>query len=648
MIKQYKTLIDLFEDQKQSQGIIRFISGEKDEYTLTFEQFWQETLLFLGALQSKGVKPNDELIILTTSNKRFLLSFWASILGGIIPVPVAPGISDEHKSKLFYVAEHLNHPSLVTDNDTLERLTKFVKNRNISDSKSLLTSHCITADNSQLKGKVLQRNPNDIAFIQYSSGSTTVPKGIVLSHKNLTSNIYSIAKKLNFTKHDSVLSWMPLTHDMGLIGNHISLLGAGLSHSIMDTNLFIRRPLLWLKKASEYKATILSSPNFGYKHYLKQFEKSQNILLDLSCVRLVINGAEPISSSICNQFINALRPYGLNQDTMFPVYGLAEATLGVTFPALNKKYSTISLKRYSVSAGEAVIPSQPNGDTITFVKVGEALGNCEFRLTDLNDKAVPENVIGHIQIRGDNVTSKIYNDPKTSKEMFTSDQWLKTGDYGFKIGNELVITGRLKEIIIINGQNYYPHDIEEIITQGKKLELGMVAACRASDPVDQTDQLIIFFLHRKDLSSATNTINHIRSVIGKILGIEIKYVIPNKTIPKTTSGKIQRLKLAQEYSEGKFDQIIDDLKNATKNFNKKSDSFETNTVLDDLISITSKYSEGIEINADDNLFEVGISSLTLTEIMLEIEEEYPRMISIDDLFENPTLRQLSNYLNSQK
>ena len=381
---------------------------------------------------------------------------------------------------------------------------------------------------------------------------------------------------------------------------------------------------------------------------MKQFEKSQDILLDLSSVRLVINGAEPISSNICNQFINALRPYGLNQDTMFPVYGLAEATLGVTFPALNKKYSTISLKRYSVSAGEAVIPSKPNEDTITFVKVGEALGNCEFRLTDLNDKAVPENVIGHIQIRGDNVTSKIYNDPKTSKEMFTSDQWLKTGDYGFKIGNELVITGRLKEIIIINGQNYYPHDIEEIITQGKKLELGMVAACRASDPVDQTDQLIIFFLHRKDLSSAVNIINHIRSVIGKILGIEIKYVIPNKTIPKTTSGKIQRLKLAQEYSEGKFDQIIDDLKNTTKNFNNKSDSFETDTVLDDLISITSKYSEGIEINADDNLFEVGISSLTLTEIMLEIEEEYPNKISIDDLFENPTLRQLSNYLHVKK
>ena len=214
MIKQYKTLIDLFEDQKQSQGIIRFISGEKDEYTLTFEQFWQETLLFLGTLQSKGINPNDELIILTTSNKRFLLSFWASILGGIIPVPVAPGISDEHKSKLFHVAEHLNHPSLITDNDTLARLPKFVKNRNISDSKSLLTSHCITADNSQLKGIVLQRNPNDIAFIQYSSGSTTVPKGIVLSHKNITSNIYSIAKKLNYTKHDSVLSWMPLTQDM--------------------------------------------------------------------------------------------------------------------------------------------------------------------------------------------------------------------------------------------------------------------------------------------------------------------------------------------------------------------------------------------------------------------------------------------------
>jgi acyl-CoA synthetase (AMP-forming)/AMP-acid ligase II len=309
-------------------------------------------------------------------------------------------------------------------------------------------------------GEIYAATPDDVAFIQYSSGSTSDPKGVCLTHRNLCINIRAIVEGTGWNQDDVSLSWMPLTHDMGLIGYHLSVLAAGMNHAVMDTNAFVRRPLLWMIKASELRATQLCSPNFGYKHFLKLFERKGLPDADLSCVKLILNGAEPISYSLCEEFLDALAPYGLARTAMFPVYGLAEATVGVSMPEVGSEYSRIVVHRHSLRVGEPYQPADlDDEDAVSFVKVGTAIRDVDIRIADDADAVLTAGKVGNIQLFGGSVTERIYGDPQATASLFTADGWLRTGDVGVFVDGQLVITGRSKDIIIINGQNYYPHDL---------------------------------------------------------------------------------------------------------------------------------------------------------------------------------------------
>ena len=329
--------------------------------------------------------------------------------------------------------------------------------------------------------------------MQYSSGSTSEPKGIVLTHRNLVSTVHSMRRRLEFSADDVALSWMPLTHDMGLIGYHLTMLASGMNHAIMDTAVFVRRPLLWMEKVHELRASQIASPNFGYKHYLKSFARKRPTELDLSCIALCLNGAEPISVDLCEEFITALEPFGFKRSAMLPVYGLAEATLGVTFSPLRRDYRHIVTKRHSLKIGEAYAETESDDeDAVRFVKLGHAIDGCDYRVVDDGDSPVADGVVGNIQISGDNVTTGVYRDAERTAEIFSSDGWLRTGDCGVVVDGELVVTGRAKDLIIINGQNYYPHDIEEIVARIHELDLGKVVACGAKRPGRQTEELLVF------------------------------------------------------------------------------------------------------------------------------------------------------------
>ena len=263
-MKLYETMIDLFADVKDRDREIRFIDGRNAESTLGFSELWEEALALLGSLQQRGMRAGDELIIFSTSNKSFVIAFWAAILGGVIPVPVAVGISEEHKLKLFRILSQLENATLFTEMDLLQRLLDFSNDRELADITNLLETHAVLMSDVEpgIHGDVYAATPDDIAFIQYSSGSTSDPKGVVLTHRNLCINIRAIIEGAEFREDDLALSWMPLTHDMGLIGYHLSVLAAGMNHAVIDTGVFVRRPLLWMRKASELRATQLCSPNF--------------------------------------------------------------------------------------------------------------------------------------------------------------------------------------------------------------------------------------------------------------------------------------------------------------------------------------------------------------------------------------------------
>ena len=642
-MKLYDTLVDLFADLKDRDREIRFIDGENDETALRFGELWEASLAMLGALQARGMQPGDELIIFSKSNKDFVIAFWAAVLGGIVPVPVAVGISDEHKLKLFRILSQLEHPTLFTEMDQLQRLIDYARERDLPDISALLDEHAVLMSDVEpgAHGKIHASQSGDIGFIQYSSGSTSDPKGVVLTHRNLCVNIRAIVEGFDWREDDQALSWMPLTHDMGLIGFHLSVMAAGMNHAVMDTNVFVRRPLLWMSKASELRATQLCSPNFGYKHFLKLYQRKGLPGADLACVKRIINGAEPISWELCEEFLAALGPLGLERNTMLPVYGLAEATVGVSFSPLGPEYERVVMDRHSLQIGASYEPIDPTErDAVSFVKVGKAIRDVAIRIADDDDVLQDDGHIGHIQLHGDSITERIYGDAEATRALFTADGWLRTGDCGVVVDGDLVITGRQKDIIIINGQNYYPHDIEEIVAQLPGLDLNKVVVAGATPKGGQTEELVAFVLFRQDAEAFRPLIDEVRDIVGEHAGLEVDTVIPVSRIPKTTSGKVQRAKLLDAYFDGEFDAALA----ALAPVDAGEETYDDDPLVAELEQICRDVAKDRKIGADDNLFEVGVSSLTLTEVVLAIDERYPGKLDISDLFDYPTLREIAAFL----
>ena len=304
------TLTELIEANRNAPRTITYVEGERNERTVTFAELHERALGILHELQVLGAKPGDKLILFLADNEHFIDAFWGAILGGIIPVPVAPGISDEHRRKLLRIARKLGKPFIYTDRRSLERVEAFAAQaRDEAAVVDLLRSRTFLVDELDSisgAGNVYRARPDDVALIQFSSGSTSEPKGVVLTHRNIISNGLGVTERAGFSEEDVSLSWMPLTHDMGLIGFHIYMFANRLQVNLMSTELFIRRPLLWLTLAARKRATILCSPNFGYRHFLKVLDDRPIEGLDLSSVRLVFNGAEPISVDLCEEFLDRL------------------------------------------------------------------------------------------------------------------------------------------------------------------------------------------------------------------------------------------------------------------------------------------------------------------------------------------------------
>jgi acyl-CoA synthetase (AMP-forming)/AMP-acid ligase II/acyl carrier protein len=361
-------------------------------------------------------------------------------------------------------------------------------------------------------------------------------------------------------------------------------------------------------------------------------------------VKLILNGAEPISWDLCEDFLGALAPHGLARSAMFPVYGLAEATVGVSVSEPGSEYSRITVDRHSLRVGEAFQEVPPDDEhAVSFVRVGNAIRDVSIRITDDNDVSLDPGKIGNIQLLGGSVTERIYGDESATKELFTDDGWLRTGDCGVYVDGQLVITGRQKDIIIVNGQNYYPHDIEEIVARLDGLDLNKVVVAGATPKGGQTEELIAFILYRQSVEDFSPMIEAVRDIVGEQTGLEIDNVIPVSRIPKTTSGKVQRSKLLQAYFDGEFDEVLEELKPGDAG----SVATDEDPLVAELEVICREFAKDRKIGPDDNLFEVGVSSLTLTEIVLAIDEKHPGKLDISDLFDYPTLREIAAFMREK-
>jgi len=644
------TLAELIADNRNHSGKITYLEGEHEARDVSYEELHARALGILHHLQRLGARRGDKLILFLGSNEQFIDAFWAALLGGIIPVPVALGISDEHRHKLLRIARKLGKPFIYTERRSLERIGSFAAEAGELETAEGLRARAFLVDDlSDISraGQVYQARPDDIAFIQFSSGSTSEPKGVVLTHGNVIANARGVVEAARISADDISLSWMPLTHDMGLIGFHLIMFYRRVHAHLMPTELFIRRPLLWLTFASRIRASILCSPNFGYKHYLKVLGERPVEGLDLSRVKLIFNGAEPISVELCEEFLTRLAPARLPRDSMYPVYGLAEASLAVSFPPPGAPLRTITLNRHGLGVGNPVeLIDKGSRDAVRLVSEGRAIPYCNVRITDDEDRPLPDGRIGHLHMRGDNVTRGYYESPEVNAASFTADGWLRTGDLALMHQGDLYVSGRAKEIIFVNGQNYYPHDLEAIAQRIEGLELGKVVAAGVRPPGTEVEQLMIFVLHRGSMEDFLPLATRLGRLINEQAGLEVAEVVPVKRIPKTTSGKIQRHLLEESYIDGEFAAELKAL--ATLRAAQRGPERASRSVIEEkLRTICDTALGGKRVDANDNLFELGASSLKLIEIHEQIDREYPGRVDLTELFDFPTIAELARHLESK-
>ena len=644
------TLSELLQSSRGAARSITYYAGERERRVVRYAELYERALGILHHLQQLGARPGDRVLLFLANNEAFIDAFWAGLLGGIIPVPVAPGISDEHRHKLLRIAAQLGAPFLYTERRLLERIRNFAEqHQQVPLYEALARRGLLTDDLVDVAraGRVHQARPADVAFIQYSSGSTSAPKGIVLTHANLLANLRGTTRAVQYTDEDVGLSWMPLTHDMGLIGMHIFLLANRAHIHQMSTELFVRRPALWLQLAAEIQATILCSPNFGYRHYLKVLGERPLDELDLSRVRLVFNGAEPISLALCDEFMDRCAPARLKRSAMFPVYGLAEACVAVSFPPLGSAYHAGHFDRHQLTPGQAVTTVAPEDrNALTLVAVGGAIPECELRVAADDDRPLPGEHVGHIQIRGANVTCGYLDAAEANAALYTKDGWLRTGDLGVIHAGELYITGRHKEILFVNGQNYYPHDLEALALEVPGVELGKIVVSGVRAAGAESDELVVFVLHRGELAEFVPLARAVARRIGEHTGLEVAAVVPVRRIPKTTSGKVQRHLLEEEYLAGENATDLAALREFAAQQGASLDG--ASTVEAELQGICDAALDGRRIGAHDSLFDVGVSSLKLVAIHEQVEQRWPGAVDVTDIFDHPSIAELARLIESRR
>ncbi len=557
-MSRFETLTDALaaqDDQRIGLGLVQE-SGGIDQ--VPYPDLRERAEGYLSYLQEQGVSRGDELVIAFRSPGNLIVSYWAALLGGIVPVPLATPKSDDELEKLRNVWGILASPWLALDDaSVLERLQEGPESDPFA-SGTATPRMLVSEDCSALRGsspaRVVPASPDDVAFVQFSSGSTGSPKGVTLTHRNLLTNAYDIIEASSITADDVFLSWKPLSHDFGMIAFHITPLVAGCHQYRMTTKHFIWNATDWLVQASRVGATVLGTPNFGVQHLLNRFdaERADREALDLSAVRMVWNAAEMINAELCADFVRTLAPYSLREDVFRPGYGLAENTLVVSVVREGQRLETVVVDRNHLSVGERVavlatdVETDPNA--LELVLCGEPCTHSEVRIVDDAGRPVPEGVVGHVHVRGDCVTLGYYRNTAASGEILLDDDWMNTQDLAFLHRGQIVIVGRLKDVIIIGGVNYHPNDIENVILRGVgNARLNQFVACAIPGAETNSDELAVFVQHRGSAEQFSEVEREVRRLVMTGLGLTVEHVVPVRSIPRTTSGKVQRFRLVRDH-----------------------------------------------------------------------------------------------------
>ncbi len=533
---------------------IGFVNPDHSIRFSEFPEILEESRSILAALQAKGLKKGDVVILSLSKNEEIIPVLWGCFMGGIIPALLQPPVSftryNPAAGKAEKIFRQLGCPIVIVSKEYAGNW----RSCNIPSGRLLdvagLHGNPNLATEAELKHE-------DLALIQFSSGSTGDPKGVMLTHRNIIINTMDIITGIGLEPGDVAVNWMPLCHDMGLIGFHITPVFAGVTQYFLDPVDFVKNPSLWIETMSLKKCTITACPNFGQMLVSRFLSRRTTPDWDLSPVRILFNGAEPISVAMMRIFMRDMKKFQLDPAAMFPAYGLAEATLAVTFPERLGETLVKSFRRDDLIGHGFAIETDPGeANTMELVNLGRTIEHCSLLVADDMDRPVMNGMVGNLLVKGENVTKGYYGKTGLTSSLF-SDEWLHTGDLGFVHHGDLFITGRSKDIIFINGINYYALDLENIALQMEELSPGKIVIAGCFDDAEGRDKLLIFLVgtaNETTHSLCRKIKNHFATHIG--LSAETFILVKSNEIPRTGSGKIQRYKLVDRYLKGGFSHLV--------------------------------------------------------------------------------------------
>lgn len=579
-IFQAETLLEVFRhralhDAERAHLMIAEDSdGGERTVTLTFGELYAAAQRCAAELARRGVPAGGRVALMLPTSRSFFVSYAGILLAGAVPVPIYPPFRadriEEYAARQSAILSNAEVCLLLTFREA-EAVARLLKPRvrslrEVADAGKLMEAADKAPPPSpgalplHLSGSRV-RKPSDIALLQYTSGSTGDPKGVVLTHANLLANMRAIGEAVQLGPDDVGVTWLPLYHDMGLIGAWLTLLHFGVPVAVMSPLAFLTRPERWLKAFHKYHGTIAAAPNFAYELCVRKIADRDIEGLDLSSWRAALNGAEPVNPETLERFAQRFAPYGFRRSAQLPVYGLAEASLAVTVPPLNRGPLVDRVERNVFAEEGRAVPAQADDSTaISFVSSGRPVPGHEVRIVDAGGTEVADRVEGFLWFRGPSAASGYFQNGKATAELFPQGQrsdgefpWVNSGDRAYRADGEIFVTGRVKDIIIKGGRNLYPHEVEDLAAHADGIRKGCIVAFGLRDETSGTEKLVVVAESReRDAAKRAAVAAAVTDHVSRGLGLPPDRVelLPLGSIPKTSSGKLRREETKQLYLAG--------------------------------------------------------------------------------------------------
>ena len=545
--------------------------GEKETAKLTYKELELQAKAIASYLQSIGAT-GERALLLYSPGLEFICAFFGCLYAGVVAIPAYPPRRNQKMARLQAVVKDAQAMVVLTTASIFSK----VESR-LADNPDLKALHWLATDEVEEKLAQTWQHPDinseTLAFLQYTSGSTGTPKGVMLNHNNLLHNERMLQEAFRHTDRTIHVSWLPLFHDMGLIGNVLQSVYLGTKCILMPPADFLQNPLRWLQAISRYKATTSGAPNFAYALCANKISPEQKADLDLSSWDLAFNGAEPVRADTLEQFANAFEPCGFRREAFYPCYGMAETTLFVT-GGLKQDYPTIQTVKGEALEKHQVVPAtdkdnDKDNNVRRLVSCGKAWLNQRVVIANPESLTVcPAGEVGEIWVSGGSVAKGYWNRPEVTERTFNAylvdtgeGPFLRTGDLGFLQDNELFVTGRIKDIIIIKGQNYYPQDIEYTVEKSHPA-LRADSSAAFTVEVKGSERLVIVQELERSYLRKLNTQEVVESICQAVTaehGLRpfATVLIRTGSLPKTSSGKVQRHACRAKFLEGSLNVAAD-------------------------------------------------------------------------------------------